>query len=212
MDAELTSKQQAIVTCIRDYLQNHGYPPTVREIGRRVKIKSPRGVAKHLETLERKGYIERGSGLSRGIRLVGVAVGRETPIVGRIAAGSPIIAEEQIEGPLMLDAALAGAGRSFLLKVKGLSMRDAGILDGDLVLVRQQSTAEPGDIVAAILNNEATVKYFRKKKDAVHLDPANADFRAIVVGRDDQFSIAGKVVASIRIIDGALGKVIFSKH
>ncbi len=212
MDAELTPKQQAILACIREYLQTHGYPPTVREIARLVRIKSPRGVAKHLETLARKGYLERGDGLSRGIRLIGLAIGRETPIVGRIAAGSPIIAEEHIEGSLMLDPALAGAGQSFLLKVQGMSMRDAGILDGDLVLVRRQATAEPGDIVAAILNNEATVKYFRKKRDAVQLDPANAEFRPIAVGKDDQFSIAGRVVASIRIIDGALGKVIFSKH
>ncbi len=212
MNEELTPKQQAIVACIRDHCQRYGYPPTVREIAKRVKIKSPRGVAKHLETLERKGYLERGSGLSRGIRLAGLAFGRETPIVGRIAAGSPIFAEEQIEGSLMLDTSLSQRGSTFLLKVKGMSMRDAGILDGDLVLVRQQPVAQQGEIVAALVNNEATVKYFRTKKDAVVLDPANPDFQPITVRKEDQFSIAGKVVASIRIIDGALNKTIFAKH
>ncbi len=212
MNEELTPKQEAIVACIRDYCQKNGYPPTVREIAKRVKIKSPRGVAKHLQTLERKGYLERGSGLSRGIRLAGLAFGRETPIVGRIAAGSPIFAEEQIEGSLMLDTSLSQAGSTFLLKVKGMSMRNAGILDGDLVLVRRQPVAQQGEIVAALVNNEATVKYFKTKKDTVVLEPANPDFQPITLGKDDQFSIAGKVVASIRIIDGALNRTIFAKH
>jgi repressor LexA len=143
---------------------------------------------------------------------VNSAIGRETPIIGRIAAGSPILAVENIEGTVMLDAAFAKTGLTFLLKVKGTSMKDAGILDGDLVLVRQQSSAENGDIVAALINDEATVKYFKRRNTTVVLEPANSDFKPIAVQKEDQFSIVGKIIASLRIIDGTLSKAIFSKN
>lgn len=212
MMEELTVKQQQILQFVHDHVQRYGYPPSLREIGKKMKIKSPRGVAKHLMALEKKGHIKRGGGLSRGITLANVAVGRETPIIGRIAAGEPIVAVENVEGTLMLDSAFSKIGQTFLLRVKGLSMKDAGILDGDLVLVRQQPVAEHGDMVAALVNDEATVKYFRKRSSTITLDPANPEFKPLTIRKEDQFSIIGKVIASLRIIDGKLFNTILSKH
>lgn len=198
---ELTPKQRRILEFIHDYVQRHGYPPSIREIAFRMQIKSPRGVAKHLIALERKGHLRRGAGMSRGIKLADASLGRETPIVGRIAAGQPVLAVENIEGTLMLDPVFSKSGKTFLLKVKGMSMKDAGILDGDLVLVRQQPTAENGDIVAALVNDEATVKVFSRKHDRVVLEPANPEFKPIAIRKEDAFSIIGVVVASMRIFD-----------
>jgi repressor LexA len=211
MPHELTNRQRQVLEFISSYIEQNGFPPSIREIARRMKIASTQGVVDHLTALERKGYIERGGSVSRGISVANVAVGRETPIVGRIAAGVPITAVENLEGTLLLDAAFSRLGQTFLLKVKGLSMKDAGILDGDLVLIRQQQTAEHGDVVAAILNDEATVKYFKRRNNAVTLEPANLDFEPIAVRKEDRFSIVGKVVACLRLIDGKLSKTIFKK-
>jgi repressor LexA len=212
MPEELTKRQQQILQFIHDFMQKHGIPPSIREIAKKMNIKSPRGVAKHLHAIERKGHIQRHAGMQRGIKVSNVSIGRETPILGRIAAGSPILAVENIEGSLMLDAAFSKLGQTFFLRVKGMSMKDAGIFDGDLVLVKQQPTAEQGDIVAAIVNEEATVKYFKKRNNTVTLEPANDEFKPILVKETDQFSIAGKIIAALRVIDGSIFKAIFSKH
>ena len=212
MQEELTRRQQQILEYIHVFMQKHGFPPSVREIAAKMNIKSPRGVAKHLEAIERKGHIKRSAGMNRGIKVSHLSVGRETPIIGRIAAGKPILAVENIEGSLMLDTIFSKLGTTFLLQVKGESMKDTGILDGDLVLVRQQQTAEPGDIVAAILNDEATVKFFRKRKDTVSLEPANTTFKPIIVRPEDQLTIAGKVIATLRIIDGNVFNAMYSKN
>ena len=211
MQEELTFRQQKILDFIHDYVQHNGYPPSIREIARKMKIKSPRGAAKHLIALEKKGHIHRSAGM-RGIKLVHTSIGKETPIIGSIAAGKPILAIENIEGALMLDAAFSKVGQTFLLKVKGMSMRDAGIFDGDLVLIRQQPVAEHGDIVAALVNDEATVKYFRKRRDSIFLEPANPEFKPMTVQKEDQFTILGKVIVALRIIEGKLFNAILSKN
>lgn len=212
MAEELTNRQRKILEFIQAFMQKNGFPPSVREIGAKMNIASPRGVAKHLEALERKGHIRRSAGMQRGLKVNNVAIGKETPILGRIAAGKPLTAVENLEGSMMLDSAFSKLGPTFLLKVKGESMKDAGIFDGDLVLVRQQQTAEHGDIVAALVNEEATVKYFKKKKETISLEPANEAFRPIVVQPQDQFSIAGKVIAAIRVLDTTVVNAMYGKN
>ena len=212
MPEELTKRQNQVVEFIRVYSERNGSSPTIREIANKMKIKSTKGVVDHLKALERKGIIKRSKYHSRGITLSDGSSGAETPIIGRIAAGQPILAIENREGSLRLGNSFSSVGTSFLLRVKGMSMKDAGIYDGDLVLVKQQQTAEQGDIVAAILNDEATVKYFKKTKTGITLEPANSEFKPIGVSKEDQFSIAGKVVVGFRIIDGKIFNAAIRKH
>ncbi len=201
MDNQLTNRQRKIYEFIKKYYKERGFSPTLREIAQKMGIRWVHAVEKHLSALEKKGYVYRVGNLRKEIRLTENVQFTETPIIGRIAAGQPILAQENMEGSLMLGSSFSSLEKSFLLKVKGMSMRDAGIMDGDLVLVRQQPSAEQGEMVAAMINDEATVKYFKRTKSGITLEPANPEFKPISIRSDDQFSIIGKVVVGFRIFD-----------
>jgi repressor LexA len=198
----LTERQQAILDFIVATIRTRGFPPTLREIGRDFNIRSTKGVNDHLEALERKGKIRRQKDLSRAIEVVDMQVQGEhavsVPVVGRIAAGAPLLATENVEANLVVDESLTHGESNFLLRVQGDSMVKAHICDGDLVLVRPQDTAEPGEIVAALVDDEATVKRFYRDGDGVRLVPENDSMRAILVPPDMPLRILGKVVAVLR--------------
>ncbi|HXX09885.1 MAG TPA: transcriptional repressor LexA [Burkholderiales bacterium] len=193
---ELTARQAEVLQLIADFLQATGFPPTRAEIAAQLGFRSPNAAEDHLRALERKGYIEMLPGASRGIRL------RENlgiPVVGRVAAGSPILAEQHIQGRYQLDPALFKPRADYLLKVRGLSMRDVGILDGDLLAVHRTSEARSGQIVVARLGNEVTVKRFKRQGNQVQLLPENPDFEPILVDlKRDFFAIEGLGVGIIR--------------
>jgi repressor LexA len=195
----LTERQQETLDWIRTYARTHGKPPTVREIGERFG-KASSSVFDVLLALERKGYLSRDKGLSRGLALTPKAGGGQrdainVPIVGRIAAGQPILATENLEGTVPVDRRLAAGRQLFALRVQGDSMINAGILDGDLVIAAQQQDAQEGDIVVALVDDEATVKRFRRRPDgAVTLLPENPKHKPIVI-MHPPFMIQGKVVA-----------------
>ncbi len=201
---ELTARQREILSFIRSFTQRHGLPPTVREIGERFRI-TPRAAFDHLRALERKGVLQRRPTATRTSRALTLAdrarAIREVPILGRIAAGLPLLAEENREGsvPILADW-LAGKGEDlFALRVRGESMVNAHILDGDLVLVRRQETAQPGEIVVALLDNEATVKRFARQGEAIVLKPEHPTMAPIVVRPGERDAkILGKVVAVLR--------------
>ena len=205
MREDLTQRQRAIFDFIQYHSERKGFPPTFREIAAKFKIKSTNAIHKHIATLEKKGLISREGWISRGLKIAEKHSGREIPILGKIAAGRPILAVENIVGTVMLNLAIAQLSQTFLLKVVGMSMKDAGILDGDLVLVKQQPTAENGDIVVAVLeNDEATVKRFKRKGNTITLEPANTEFQPIVIRKGDAITIVGKVLLSLRMIDGTM--------
>jgi repressor LexA len=193
---ELTSRQAEVLQMIADFLQATGFPPTRAEIARKLGFRSPNAAEDHLRALERKGYIEMLPGASRGLRLleeVGI------PIVGRVAAGSPILAEQHIQGRYQIDTALFKPRADYLLKVRGMSMRDAGILDGDLLAVHRSTEARSGQIVVARLGNEVTVKRLKRQGSQVQLLPENPDFEPISVDlKRDAFAIEGIGVGIIR--------------
>ena len=207
MRKSLTSRQQTIFDFIAGIIRSRGAPPTIREIMVEFGISSTNGVRTTLAALEKKGDIRRHPRLSRGIELVEGAeriprAGNtlEIPLLGHVAAGTPILAEENVETTLQVDRAIAQAsGELFALRVHGESMRDAGILDGDIVVARHQETAEGGEIVVALIDDEATVKRFQRDKSGVRLLPENDNFAPIVVtGESGEFRIAGKVVGLMR--------------
>ena len=193
---ELTARQAEVLQLIADFLQATGFPPTRAEIADQLGFRSPNAAEDHLRALERKGYIEMLPGASRGIRL------RENlgiPIIGRVAAGNPILAEQHIQGRYQLDPMLFRPRADYLLKVRGLSMRDAGILEGDLLAVHRTSEARSGQIVVARLGNEVTVKRFKRQGNQVQLLPENPDFEPILVDlKRDFFAIEGLGVGIIR--------------
>ncbi|MEO8630999.1 MAG: transcriptional repressor LexA [Betaproteobacteria bacterium] len=193
---ELTTRQAEVLQMIADFLQATGFPPTRAEIARKLGFRSPNAAEDHLRALERKGYIEMLPGASRGLRLleeVGI------PIVGRVAAGSPILAEQHIQGRYQIDTALFKPRADYLLKVRGMSMRDAGILDGDLLAVHRSTEARSGQIVVARLGNEVTVKRLKRQGSQVQLLPENPDFEPISVDlKRDAFAIEGIGVGIIR--------------
>jgi len=193
---ELTARQAEVLQLIADFLQATGFPPTRAEIAAQLGFRSPNAAEDHLRALERKGYIEMLPGASRGIRL------RENlgiPVVGRVAAGSPILAEQHIQGRYQLDPALFKPRADYLLKVRGMSMRDAGILEGDLLAVHRTPEARSGQIVVARLGNEVTVKRFKRQGSQVQLLPENPDFEPILVDlKRDFFAIEGLGVGIIR--------------
>ena len=200
----LTERQQRVFKYIQNHFGKHGYPPTIREIASYLGVKWNHGIERHLNALEKKGYIKRAPDKSRGIRLSYRSTGTEVPIVGRITAGKPILAVENIEDRIVLDPAFVRGESNFLLMVEGMSMKDAGILDGDLVLVRHQAVAEPGDIVAALINDEeATVKRFRQNGEQIILEPENPDYEPIV-SDSSSIKIIGKVSAVLRLLDNQL--------
>ncbi len=201
MKPELTKKQRSILEYIEKQIVGRSQPPTIREIGAFFGITSTNGVRTHIDALIRKGYLKKAEFISRGLELTrSLSEGiKRVPLVGSVPAGTPIDSPENIEGDIALDLSFLPRGQTFSLRVKGDSMRNAGILDGDLVVVSKQEVAQRGDIVVAIVNGEATVKRYFPEGTQVRLQPENDDFRPIVVNkRSGEFRIAGKVVGLLR--------------
>jgi repressor LexA len=197
---DLTKRQKEIFDFIRRYASKYGYPPTVREIGKAVGLHSSSTVHAHLANLEKVGMLRRDPTKPRAIELFvdrakRVIRGQGTPLVGHVAAGEPILAEENIEEYLEVPSVIGGEQGDYILRVKGDSMKDAGILEGDYVVVRQASDAENGEIVVALIEDEATVKRFYREKDRVRLQPANTAYKPIRT-RDAQ--VLGRVVGVFR--------------
>jgi repressor LexA len=204
---KLTARQEQILNLIKEAIENTGFPPTRAEIAAELGFKSANAAEEHLQALARKGAIEISPGTSRGIRLVGAAepaavppalLMMALPLVGRVAAGSPILAQEHVEATYSVDPAMFAAKPDFLLKVRGWSMRDAGINDGDLLAVKKVDSAKNGQIVVARLGDDVTVKRYRKSGDVVELLPENPDFTVIRVSPDDEFALEGLAVGLMR--------------
>jgi repressor LexA len=204
--AALPERQQRILATIRDWVVRHGYSPSTREIGAAVGLRSSSTVSKHLASLEEKGFLRRSSTMSRPIDVrvfLQPEPGRPAddsvtvPIVGDIAAGVPIAAEEHVDDILRLPRGLAGRGTVFGLRVRGDSMVDAAICDGDIVVVKQQHEAYSGQIVAAMIDDEATVKVYRRRGGHVHLEPRNPAYDVI---DGDNAVVLGIVVSVLRSI------------
>jgi repressor LexA len=215
---KLTARQEQILNLIRDAIENTGFPPTRAEIATELGFRSANAAEEHLQALARKGAIEISPGTSRGIRLRDMGADSadrfprtqmalphpslmqlSLPLVGRVAAGSPILAQEHIEATYNVDRSLFTAKPDYLLKVRGMSMRDAGILDGDLLAVKKSDSAKNGQIIVARLGDDVTVKRYRKSGSAIELLPENPDFEPIRVepGRDD-FALEGLAVGLMR--------------
>ena len=193
---DLSPKQQQILDLIREAIDNTGMPPTRAEIARTMGYSSPNAAEEHLRTLERKGAIEILKGSARGIRM---KEDSGIPLIGRVAAGSPLLAEEHVQRRYQIDAALFKPRADYLLKVRGMSMRDAGILDGDLLAVHRASEARNGQVVVARLHDEVTVKRLHRRGSIIELLPANPDFEPIVVDtRRELFALEGIGVGVIR--------------
>jgi repressor LexA len=205
----LTMRQRKVLQVIRSAIGDHGYPPSMREIGEKAGLSSPSSVAHQLKTLEAKGYIRRDPNRPRALEIIAppevhidiTDMGHAqpdpsfVPVVGQIAAGGPILAEQSVEDVFPLPRQIVGDGTLFLLRVVGDSMIDAAICDGDWVVVRQQPTAENGEIVAALLDNEATVKTFKRRDGHIWLLPHNQDYDPI---DGDDAQVLGKVTAVLR--------------
>ena len=198
----LTDKQARVLDLIRERIRSDGCPPTVREIAKRFRFASTSTARAHLTALEKKGYIERRFHASRGIRLTPEAQEQSgLPILGRVAAGSPILAEENVEGFLALDRLYPSDGSCFCLSVTGDSMKDAGILDGDYVIVRQKPVFEDGEIGVAVLDGEATVKRLRRRRNKVELLPANKRYKKQFIDPEQvEFRYAGEVIGVHRML------------
>ncbi len=205
MAEKLTVKQKRVLAFLKKYVRRHGYPPTVRETAEHLELAGPNSVKKYLDILERKGYIRRSPRSSRAIDIIDEPKSGETrtlPIVGTIRAGEPLLAVENIEDTIALDAVLVRSEGMFLLRVQGDSMIDAHILDGDLVLVRPQATIEQGQIAAVLVGDEATVKYFFKEGKSIRLQPANPAHQALVINEQEkEIRIIGKVEGIVRMFD-----------
>jgi repressor LexA len=203
MKKNLTERQQGILEFIRTTVVSRGIPPSMREIGAKFGIRSTNGVEGHLRALERGGLISRERGKSRGISLpAGGRTAAVIPLLGRVAAGAPVLSPENREAEVMVDLSLFSLRSSanlFALKVRGESMVDAHIMDGDTLLVRAQGTAHNGDIVVALTEGEATVKRFFAEKNRVRLQPENSAMKPIYVERGE-FRIVGKAIGVIRKI------------
>jgi len=203
MQQKLSAKQQRVFDFIKSYLRQTGYPPTVREIAEKLGLAGPNSAKKFLDILERKGCIRRAPGCSRAIELIGAAPAaaiRSLPVVGAIHAGEPVLAFENIEQHIAIDPSFAREEGMFLLRVRGDSMIDAHVMDGDLALIRPQPEVASGDMAAVLIGDEATLKYFHKEKNAIRLQPANPRYEPIVIKQKDaaQVRIIGKVVGVMR--------------
>ena len=198
----MNERAKDILTYIQSFWGENGYPPTIREIGEAFGITSTNGVRYYLDMLEKAGHVKRTGKLSRGIEILTAApkplLG--IPILGRVAAGQPILAEENLEGRLATEDMFGDTSALFALKVRGDSMIDAGIHEGDFVVVRQQDRANAGQIVVALLEDEATVKYYQPKRDRIELVAANVKYKPIVVDRDTEFRILGAVKGVLRVM------------
>ena len=214
---KLTARQQQILELIQRAISNTGAPPTRAEIANEFGFKSANAAEEHLQALARKGVIELVSGTSRGIRLRTETLRSMTdsrsqqfslplqslrqlvlPLIGRVAAGSPVLAQEHIEQTYHLESSLFQKQPDYLLKVRGMSMRDAGIIDGDLIAVKQTREAKNGEIVVARLGDEVTVKRFRRTNELIELLPENPDFKPIVIEPGEPFELEGLAVGLIR--------------
>ncbi|MHB9041490.1 MAG: transcriptional repressor LexA [Melioribacteraceae bacterium] len=208
MKSGLTDRQQEILDFIQIYANHNGYPPTYREIGKQFNIVSTFGVKRHIDALVKKGFLSNESKTSRTIALVENTLNKSKqildnmigiPIVGRVAAGQPILAEENIEGNVLVDATLLNKRNDcFGLKVRGDSMINAGILENDLVIVSPQKNASNGDIIVALLQDEATMKRFIAKDNKIYLMPENEKYNPIEIANREDFSIIGKVIGVFR--------------
>jgi len=201
---ELTPNQNRVLNFLKDFVQEKGFPPTLREIASHFELKGPRGPQKTLNILERKGFIRKVPGGSRAIEILSYPQFSLThilpvPIVGRVRAGEPILAIENIEGYINLDRTFIASEDVFLLRVEGDSMIDAHIQDGDFALVKPQPNAENGEIVVALIEDEATIKRIFHRRDLIRLDPANPKMEPIVVKKGEKkVTIVGKVVGIFR--------------
>ena len=201
---ELTLIQERVFSFLKDYLGEKGFPPTLREIASHFGLKGPKAPQKTLTILERKGYIRKVPGGSRAIEILGLPPIHlsqilSIPIIGRVQAGEPILAIENIEGYINLDRNLVSSSDVFLLRVQGDSMIDAHIQDGDFALVKPQPNAENGEIVVALIEDEATIKRIFQKRDLIRLEPANPRMEPIIVKKGEKkVTIVGKVVGIFR--------------
>ncbi|MEG1050900.1 MAG: transcriptional repressor LexA [Janthinobacterium sp.] len=209
---KLTARQEQILNLIKDAIENTGFPPTRAEIANELGFKSANAAEEHLQALARKGAIEISPGTSRGIRPIGAAPSAAAealpkvapallmslPLIGRVAAGSPILAQENLEASYNVDPALFSAKPDLLLKVRGWSMRDAGIMDGDLLAVKKVDSAKNGQIVVARIGDEVTVKRYKKTGSVIELFPENPDFKVITVSPEDEFALEGLAVGLMR--------------
>jgi repressor LexA len=203
---ELTSEQERVLDFVHAYQQSRGMPPSVREIAEGLNYRSTNNVRQHLRLIQQKGHIRIHQGTARGIEVV---AGRrpETaaaddvmnlPIIGRVAAGQPIVAEENIEGQVAIDRRMFRGNGLFTLRVKGDSMQGIGVLDGDIVIVQQQSTAVDNEVVVAIIEGEATLKRYFRQKDHIVLRAENPRYADIIVNSDREVMIAGKMIGLLR--------------
>ncbi len=211
MKNELTDRQESILAFIQEHLNEKGYPPTLREIGKKFNIASTFGVKRHLDALTKKGYINVENNISRAVTIVNLnrqkerneveilKTVNEVPIVGRVAAGPAILAIENIDGYITIDKRITKNSRNcFALKVKGDSMINAGLFEDDIVIVNPQRAAANGDIIIALLGDEATIKRFEIRGNNTFLIPENVKYKPIQVSNREDFSIIGKVVGIIR--------------
>ncbi|MFJ3058390.1 transcriptional repressor LexA [Herbaspirillum sp. NPDC087042] len=213
---KLTARQEQILNLIKNAIENTGFPPTRAEIAAELGFRSANAAEEHLQALARKGAIEISPGTSRGIRLRDSGTGAtmagrqmalphptlmqlSLPLIGRVAAGSPILAQEHVEKTYQVDPAMFSGKPDYLLKVRGMSMRDAGILDGDLLAVRKTDQVRNGQIVVARLADDVTVKRYQKSGAVITLFPENPEFEPIIVKPDeDQFALEGLAVGLLR--------------
>ena len=220
---ELTARQRQVFEFIENKIQEWGYPPTIREIGEHLGIKSTNGVADHLKALKRKGYLQQRGHKSRTLSPTEPAMSQSQannvvpmippnsgsavsiPLLGRVAAGEPILAEEHAEGSVVVDSLLVGGNKKvFALKVVGQSMIEDGIFDGDYIFVQKRSHAQPGEIVVVVIDNEATVKRYYPEGDRIRLQPANSAMEPIYINKADfrEVQIMGLVVGVYRNMNG----------
>ena len=207
MAKQLTKRQHTVLETIRDWIRQRGYPPTIRELGRLLGIKSLRGVTTHLDAIAKKGYLKR-EPRARSISLLDAMAPFERalqiPVLGRIRAGEPVLAQQHVESHLVIDGAWLGAANHpeatphFALKVHGDSMINAGILDKDYVIVRQQQAVDDGEIAVVLLGEEATVKRFYKTPDHIRLQPEHPTMEPLLVSKGQPCTVLGKVVAVFR--------------
>ena len=201
---EITSQQQRVLDCIQNHLNKTGFPPTRADICRELGFKSPNSAETHLRALEKKGFISIESGTSRGISIINsqqiIEDAQEYPVIGLVAAGSPTLAQENVEKTINCPDSFFDTSFDYFLKVRGLSMKDAGIMEDDLIAVKKTSDVKNGDIVIARLDDEVTVKFFnRKSPRLIELEPANEDFENIVINLEqDELHIEGKSVGLLR--------------
>jgi repressor LexA len=207
----LTKRQSEILGFIKTHIQYSGFPPTISEIQEQFSFRSPNAVQEHLKALVRKGQIRRNPNQWRGLELIATNMSRDeatqystvsVPLIGRVTAGLPVLAEENFEGTICVDRSLVGrATRLFALHVCGDSMINAGIYDGDIAIAQQQSVPDHGDIVIALVRDEATVKRFYRKNKVIILQPENDTMPPIKISEGSDFKILGKVIATLHRIE-----------